>query len=87
MIVDDEFMDLTDNQDQFKEHKVRQKRGVIKKARNQVKGTVHLEPLDEESGDGVEFFQPIYEGETVVGVIHKCSCGRASELRFQYSDQ
>ncbi len=85
MSKEDEFLDIADNQDQFTAHKKRQKKGVIKSGQNHVKGTLLLEPKDEDGGDGVEFFQPIYEGDLIVGVIHKCTCGKTAELRFQYS--
>ncbi len=87
MEKDDHFVEINDNESQFLNHRKRQKKGVIKSTRNRVKGTIHLDPREEASGEGVEFFQPIYEGDMIVGVIHKCSCGKSSELRFQYSDQ
>ncbi len=87
MNTDDEFVDISDNANPFPECKRRQKKGVIKNARNHMSGRIHLDPPDEESQEGVEFFQPIYEGELIVGVIHKCSCGKTSELRFQYTEQ
>jgi len=85
MNENDEFEELEEGNSPFEPRQQRQKTGVIKSSRNHVKGTVHLDPV-EETDHGVEFFQPIYEGELIIGVIHKCSCGKTSELRFQYSD-
>lgn len=85
MSTNDDFKSMNDEDGPFISRKPRQKTGVIKSGRNRVKGTVHLEPLDDFE-HGVEFFQPITEGDTIVGVVHKCSCGKTSELRFQYSD-
>ncbi len=85
MTTNDDFEGLEENEISFTKQKKRQRTGVIKSGRNKVKGTLHLEPTDE-TEHGIEFFQPIMEGELVVGVIHKCSCGKISELRFQYSD-
>ena len=82
---DDEFKDLEDEIAPFAHTQKRQKTGVIKSGRNKVKGMLRLEP-QEEGQHGIEFFQPIMEGELIIGVIHKCSCGKTSELRFQYSE-
>ncbi|MCF6238276.1 MAG: hypothetical protein L3J79_05610 [Candidatus Marinimicrobia bacterium] len=87
MIDEHDFLELDERKDQFAKRKIRQKGGVIKKARNNIQGTLHLDPMDEDSEDGVDFFQPIYEGDLIVGVIHKCICGKTAELRFQYSDK
>jgi len=35
---------------------------------------------------GEGYFQPIIEGGQIVGVIHVCTCGRRSELRFEFED-
>jgi len=35
---------------------------------------------------GEGYFQPIIEGDQIVGVIHVCTCGRRSELRFEFED-
>ena len=83
----DDFVGMDETENQFTKQKIRQKSGVIKNARNHMNGTIHLDPLEEDQEDGVEFFQPIYEGDIIVGVIHKCICGKTAELRFQYSDQ
>jgi len=85
MRIEDEYEDLNEHRSQFINHGKRQKTGVIKSSRNNVKGILHIE-APEETEQGVEFFQPIKEGDLIVGVIHKCSCGKTSELRFQYSD-
>ena len=82
-----EFIALNNQGQQFASAKKKQKTGVIKRTRNQTSGVVVIQPEMEESDDGVEFFQPIYEGDLVVGVLHKCVCGRTAELRFQYSEQ
>ena len=85
MNTPDDFRELGHGESPFEPRLKRQKTGVIKSVRNHVKGTIQLDPLEVEE-QGVEFFQPIYEGELIVGVIHKCSCGKTSELRFQYSE-
>jgi len=36
--------------------------------------------------EGEGYFQPIIEGGQIVGVIHVCTCGRRSELRFEFED-
>jgi len=87
MDTDDKFIEMDGVGDTFKPVKKKQRFGVIKNVRNHASGVVHLDPGAEDADDGIEFFQPIYEGELVVGVIHKCACGRTAELRFQYSDQ
>ncbi len=81
----DDFKELGDHNTLFESRQKRQKTGVIKSKRSHINGLVQLDPIEENDG-GVEFFQPIYEGELIVGVIHKCSCGKTSELRFQYSE-
>lgn len=58
--------------------------GVLKTDQLKEGASVCLEPENVEEDQGVEFFQPVYDGNTVVGVIHKCACGRTSELRFEY---
>ena len=70
MRTEDEFEGLEENEEQFIPQKRRQKTGVIKNNRNKVKGTLHLDP-QEEREHGVEFFQPITEGDQIVGVLHK----------------
>ncbi len=86
MMNDEEFEGSEEFSEQFSPRKRRQTSGVIKSGRNHVKGIVHLDPGNEDQEGGVEFFQPIYEGDTIVGVMHKCACGKTSELRFQYTD-
>ncbi len=86
MSTDDDFKSMNEDETPFESRKNRQKAGVIKSNRNQVKGTLHLDPQEEDLDHGIEFFQPITEGDQIVGVIHKCSCGKTSELRFTYSD-
>lgn len=81
------FIPVDGDKAEISPRKQRQKAGVIKKSRNQITGVRQLDPPDEHDDQGVEFFQPIYEGELIIGVIHKCSCGKTSELRFQYSDK
>ncbi|MEA3285984.1 MAG: hypothetical protein U9Q77_01225 [Candidatus Marinimicrobia bacterium] len=87
MMNNDEFVEMDETENQFTKQKTRQKSGVIKNVNSHMKGTIHLDPVEENQEDGVEFFQPIYEGDLIVGVIHKCNCGKIAELRFQYSDQ
>jgi len=82
----EDFSEINDDNIQFATYKKRQKSGVIKKDRNHLSGKIQLGIQTEEIEQGVEFFQAISEGDLIVGVIHKCSCGNTSELRFQYSD-
>lgn len=84
--MDEDFKNMNVEDGQFLARKIRQKTGVIKSKRNHVNGTLHLDPQEEDSGHGIEFFQPITEGDVIIGVVHKCSCGKTSELKFQYSD-
>ena len=86
MTDNDDFVEYDKQAPSFKPVKKKQRTGVIKHVRKQSQSIVHLGPGEEESEEGVECFQPIYEGDVVVGVIHKCVCGRTAELRFQYSD-
>ena len=86
METDEEFNDLNEDNFQFTPYIKRQKTGVIKKERNHASGKLHLDVSVEEIEHGVEFFQAITEDDLIVGVIHKCSCGKTSELRFQYSE-
>ena len=83
---DGEFKSMDQTGHEFKPAKKRQRKGVIKSDRHHLEGKLKLEPDDVEMETGVEFFQPIYEGDVVVGVIHRCSCGKTSEVRFQYGD-
>lgn len=61
-------------------------RGVVKRQRLVDSQPVHLQAENQGPEEGVEFFEPIYEGDLIVGVMHKCVCGRTSELRFEYGD-
>jgi len=40
-------------------------------------------PIDNEFEHEHEI-EPIIENEEVVGVMHRCSCGKATEIRFDY---
>ena len=84
---DADFIGLDKQGNTFRKQKKILHNRVIKSDRNQISGTLHLQPPAADLDDGVEFFQPIYEGDLIIGVIHKCSCGKTSELRFEYSDQ
>mgnify|MGYP000577786212 CR=1 FL=1 len=44
---------------------------------------IAFEDLTPEEGCG-ESIHPIEEDGVVVGVIHVCSCGRTTEIRFEY---
>ncbi len=49
-----------------------------------VGGELHFEnPLDQDLEHDHEI-EPIIENDEVVGVIHRCSCGKATEIRFDY---
>lgn len=87
MSKDQEFTPMEKGATNLGTKKSRQKAGVIKSRAKHVDGTIHLKPQIEDTDVGVEFFQPILEGETIVGVLHKCSCGKTAEVRFQYADQ
>ena len=84
---DESYQEMEQSDFVRKRAKKKQKTGVIKHSQNEVTGKVQIDPHEMDTDHGVEFFQPIMEGDLVVGVIHKCSCGKTSELRFQYSDQ
>ena len=87
MSSDQDFKPLERNASGLSSPKRRVKLGVIKGSKSHISGTIHLHPPLEETEEGVEFFQPIYDGDTIVGVLHKCSCGKTAEIRFQYTDQ
>ncbi len=57
---------------------------LIKSGRHRDVGTIVLDPGAQEESDGIEFFQPVMESEKIVGIVHKCSCGKTSEVRFEY---
>ncbi len=86
MQTNDKFMETDVSKPQVSINRRTHAKGVIKYNHNRVSGIIHLDPEDEDHGHGVEFFQPITEGDLIVGVIHKCACGKTSELSFQYSD-
>ena len=86
MAMDDDFTPMDHNNPHEKPKRRRIQSGVIKSHRKHLEGTLHLEPHEEDTESGVEFFQPIVEGDTIVGVVHRCSCGKTAELRFQYSE-
>ena len=83
---EDEFEELNPSQGMPSKRRQVTKLGVIKKSRHKEQGVFVMEPNLEDHDDGVEFFQPVYEGEVVVGMIHKCSCGKTSEVRFEYDN-
>mgnify|MGYP007123672947 CR=1 FL=1 len=86
MKTNEKFIETDVTQSHSISHSRNQGKGVLKNKHNRISGMVHLNPQDEDLGHGVEFFQPITEGDLIVGVIHKCACGKTSELSFQYSD-
>ena len=87
MSKDQDFTPLNLGKDKTEVKHRRYKSGVIKSGEKHVEGSVRIVPQIEETEAGVEFFQPIYEGDIIIGVLHKCSCGRTAEVRFQYEDQ
>jgi len=40
----------------------------------------------ENGNDSEEEIRPIMENGEIVGVFHKCICGRETEIRFDYSE-
>ncbi len=84
---DDQFLAMQDNDLQFSKSVDHPKSGVIKHDRNRVSGTIHLTVPEENLDEGVEYFEPIYDGEVIVGVTHRCHCGKISKLRFEYATQ
>ncbi len=87
MQKDGEFLAMQDDNSQFSKGVKHQKSGVIKQGRSHVSDTIHLQVSEESMDEGVEFFQPIYDGELIVGVTHRCLCGKISKLRFEYPNQ
>ena len=87
MQEDDQFLAMQDNDSQFSKRVSHQKSGVIKQDRSRLSGTIHLPVSKQNMDEGVEYFEPIYDGELIVGVTHRCHCGKISKLRFEYGNQ
>ncbi len=48
-------------------------------------GGKKLEQLEEKPDDNhKDEIEPIIENDEVVGIIHHCQCGKATEIRFDY---
>jgi len=68
-------------------HKGRFKKGILKSNRYKNVGKIHLTPLQADENNEIEYFQPVYHGDQVIGIIHKCTCERVSEIHFEYDSE
>lgn len=61
------------------------KQKVIRSQRIQLNKpiTINAESMND---DGSESVEPMVENGQVVGIIHRCSCGKVTEIRFQMDD-
>lgn len=63
------------------------KSGILKSGKHIDAGTIRLDPKKHDENNDIEYFQPVYHGEQVIGIIHKCTCERVSEIHFEYDSE
>lgn len=79
-----EFLPLETEKSKVTKHKIHFKKGILKSKRHIDAGTLHIVPKENHQEQDVEYFQPVYHGDQVIGIIHKCACERVSEIHFEY---
>ncbi|MDP8237841.1 MAG: hypothetical protein P9X24_02010 [Candidatus Hatepunaea meridiana] len=77
------------DQDAFKgDHNIFEKKVSVIKHKdvrmfNPVKIEINESEFEDNKGESIE---PIIDDDCVVGIIYTCSCGKSTEIRFDYDD-
>lgn len=85
MEMDKEFKPFLDDRISGIKHKSSPKHTVIKtqlvNMQSPLKVEIDESDFEDEENESIE---PIVEDGEIMGVIHKCSCGKVAKIRFEY---
>ena len=60
------------------------RKSVIKKDELRIGNKKRIDHIEQHTDAGEPEVEPILENEQVVGIIYKCTCGKTSEIHFDF---
>lgn len=82
-----EYFESIDTEDKLPEKKGRIRGPIIKNDLIRVSKSVTVKIAKDRFGSNmIDYVQPIMQGQDIVGITHTCSCGKSTEIMFEFDN-